>query len=137
MNFTASGNDWNDGTAAAYQVVCSANPVTQGNFAGATPVAATAKPGVAGTRESLAITPPPGAKFCAVRAVDAAGNIGPIPLAASTNNGGVPVGTPSGGLPNTASDQAPAGAALLALILLATGWRSRRVLWASMRGGGR
>jgi hypothetical protein len=134
LTFTAPGNDWNDGTAAAYQVFCSANPVTQDNLASATPVSAgSVKPAASGTKEVVTITPPARARFCAVRGVDGAGNIGPIPLAAATTNGGLPAGTPAAApstLPNTAAEQAPAGAVLLVVLLGGAGWRSRRAMRA-------
>ncbi|MFN2463004.1 MAG: S8 family serine peptidase [Candidatus Dormibacteria bacterium] len=123
LNFTAPGDDWNFGTAAAYRLACSASPITQDNFAAATPVdISSVKPSLAGTRESVTITPPPGAAYCAIRGVDAAGNIGPIPLAAAAANGGIPAGTPVG-LPNTSKEQAGAG---LVLLLLLTGACLRR-----------
>ncbi|MGI8608475.1 MAG: S8 family serine peptidase [Candidatus Dormibacteria bacterium] len=133
LNFTATGDDWSFGTAAAYDVRCSANAITQDNFAQATPVdLGGAKPAASGTKESISITPPAGAKFCAVRAIDKAGNIGPIPLAAATTNGGIPAGTPGGGggTPNTSSDSGITGGILVILLLTITAWRSR----ARLRG---
>ena len=94
------------------------------------------KPSPGGTKESISITPSPGAKYCAVRAIDKAGNIGPIPLAAATTNGGIPAGTTPGGsgLPNTATgDQGAAGAILLLVLVAAIGWRSRAALRGSFR----
>ncbi|HEY8740218.1 MAG TPA: S8 family serine peptidase [Candidatus Dormibacteraeota bacterium] len=132
LTFTAPGDDWNSGTAAAYDVRCSPNPITQQNFGQATPVdLGGAVPGANGTKESIAFTPPAGAVYCAVRAVDKAGNIGPIPLAAATTNGGIPAGaTPSGGngLPRTSREPAGAGGLVLAMILLLTAWRGRPLL---------
>jgi hypothetical protein len=144
LNFTAPGDDWNYGTAAAYDVRCSSTPITQSNFYQATPVdLGGVKPSPGGTKESISITPSPGAKYCAVRAIDKAGNIGPIPLAAATTNGGIPAGTtpiPAGttpggsGLPNTATgDQGAAGAILLLVLVAAIGWRSRAALRGSFR----
>ncbi|GAC1331113.1 MAG: hypothetical protein NVSMB17_08940 [Candidatus Dormibacteria bacterium] len=133
--FTAPGDDWNSGTAAAYDLRCSSSPITQANFAQATAVnLGGVKPAAAGARESLSFSPPSGAGFCALRAIDRAGNIGPIPLSASTTNGGLPVGMPGGGLPNTGRE-APVELFLLVALLGTVAWRARRVIVALMEGG--
>ena len=129
LSFSAPGDDWNSGTAATYDARCSNSPITQANFAQATPVdLGGAKPGAAGSKESISFTPPPAAQYCAVRAVDGAGNIGPIPLAATTSNGGTPAGSNPTTLPNTARDSTGAGGIVLLLLLLATAWRGRAAL---------
>ncbi|MGA9725761.1 MAG: hypothetical protein WBQ86_25130 [Candidatus Binatus sp.] len=80
LGFTAVGDDWKSGTAASYQVFASANPITQENVGSATPVPVTAVPQPAGSREMLVVPHLPGTSFYAVRAVDHAGNIGPLPI---------------------------------------------------------
>ncbi|MDQ6746823.1 MAG: hypothetical protein M3010_01760, partial [Candidatus Dormibacteraeota bacterium] len=133
LEFTAPGDDWNSGTAASYDVRCSPDPVIQSNFAQATPVdIGGARPGAAGTKESLSFTPPAGARYCAVRAIDKAGNIGPLPLAAGASNGGTPDGVPGGTnrtiLPNTSADSAGAGGLIIVVALTAMLWRGRSAL---------
>jgi hypothetical protein len=131
LAFTAPGDDWNSGTAAAYEVRCATTAITQANFGAATPVDLGAiKPAAAGTRESIAFTPPAGAQFCAARAVDAAGNIGPIPLASATSNGGTPAGSNPRTLPNTSRDAGGTGGMVLLVILVVAAWRARRALMA-------
>jgi hypothetical protein len=109
LAFTAPGDDWNWGTAASYQVFRFSQPITQDNIGQATPVSVSQKPQVAGTHE--VIDPPhvDGQPFYAVRAIDAAGNIGPVQVLAGTNASlnpnphGSPVTVaPGSGLPNTA-----------------------------------
>ena len=77
LDFTAPGDDGDCGTATTYEIRASATPISRLNFDLATPVA-TGPPGPAGTAESRTFEPPPGALFFAVRAVDEAGNAGPI-----------------------------------------------------------
>ncbi|MHB8509745.1 MAG: S8 family serine peptidase [Candidatus Dormibacteria bacterium] len=132
LNFTAPGDDWNSGTASAYEARCSPNPITQANFAQATAVdLGGAKPQVAGSKESISFIPAAGSQYCVVRAVDAAGNIGPIPLGAATSSdGGQPPSNPPA-LPNTAGDRS--GIMLLLFLLLAATWHAAR---APRRGTG-
>ncbi|MFI5351459.1 MAG: hypothetical protein ACHQZS_00720 [Candidatus Binatales bacterium] len=82
LQFTAVGDDWKSGTAASYQVFAAAAPITQGNVASATTIAVTATPQPSGSKESILVTPIAGLSFYAVRAIDKAGNIGPLPLVA-------------------------------------------------------
>jgi len=82
LQFTAVGDDWKSGTAASYQVFAAAAPITQGNVASATAIAVTATPKPSGSRESILVTAIAGLSFYAVRAIDKAGNIGPLPLVA-------------------------------------------------------
>ena len=134
LSFSAPGDDWNYGTAAAYDVRCSANPITQDNFGQATPVdLGGVKPAAGGTKESIVITPPAGARYCAVRAIDKAGNIGPVPVASGTSNGGTPAGaipaaSGPGSLPNTSQGATATGAlvGLLAGVLLTLGTLASR-----------
>ncbi len=82
LQFTAVGDDWKSGRAASYQAFAAAAPITQGNVASATAIAISAKPKSAGSKESILVTPIAGLGFYAVRAIDKAGNIGPLPLRA-------------------------------------------------------
>ena len=82
LKFTAVGDDWKSGRAASYQVFAASAPITQGNVASATPIPVSAKPKPAGAKESILVTPIAGLGFYAVRAIDKAGNIGPLPLQA-------------------------------------------------------
>jgi hypothetical protein len=75
LSFTAPGADLLCGTATRYQVVTSGTPITPQNFASAKPLAGAPTPAAAGTRQSFAL--PPGAEsYVAIRAVNAAGNVG-------------------------------------------------------------
>jgi len=76
LTFTAPGYDWNNGTAAKYELRRSSQPITQDNFASASAVDAGRAPKVAGSRETLTIPHVAGMGFYAIRAIDAAGNIG-------------------------------------------------------------
>jgi hypothetical protein len=132
LHFTAPGDDWNFGTATAYQVRRSDHPINQSNFAAATPVDPGQAPKTAGSAESLTVPHVAGTVYYAIRAVDDAGNIGPVPVAAATSNGGIPAGGGPGTLPNTAAGTSglTAMVALLLGALLAragTGWLRRRV----------
>jgi hypothetical protein len=63
------------GTATRYEVVTSSKPITPRNFAAATPLSGAPKPAVAGRRQRFTL--PAGAKrYVAIRAVNAAGNVG-------------------------------------------------------------
>jgi hypothetical protein len=83
FTFTAVGDDGRCGTATTYELRGSPLPITEANFASATPIAAPA-PAAAGESESIGFTPPPGAIFYALRAVDEAGNAGPITASGPT-----------------------------------------------------
>ncbi len=78
LKFTAVGDDWKSGQAAAYQVFAASNPITQSTLASATQIAVSSKPKPAGSAESIAVPHRAGLSFYAIRAIDAAGNIGPI-----------------------------------------------------------
>jgi hypothetical protein len=134
LGFTAPGDDWNSGTAAHYQVRRASSPITQASWAAAADVPVTATPQAAGSHESLTVPHSNGQNFYAVRAVDAAGNIGPVRLLgedgtlAGETEGAATVASLST-LPNTAT---PTGAlpatalALLALVGLPVAVRRRR-----------
>ena len=76
LSFTAPGNDWMIGTAAAYDVRYSSQPITPENFASAQSLSGVPAPAPAGTAERFRVTVPSTASYVAVRAVDAAGNLG-------------------------------------------------------------
>jgi hypothetical protein len=63
------------GAAASYEIVTSASQITPQNFAQATALSGAPIPAAAGTAQSYAL--PKGAlRYVAIRAIDAAGNIG-------------------------------------------------------------
>ena len=75
LTWTAPGSDYQVGKAARYDIRVSSSPISESGFWQAHEVAGAPTPGPAGTRESLALTPPrPGRLFVAVRTLDAAGN---------------------------------------------------------------
>jgi hypothetical protein len=80
LSFTAVGDDWKSGTAASYQVFASAKPITQSNINSAKEIVVSAIPQVSGSHEMISVTHMKGVKHYAVRAIDHAGNIGPLPL---------------------------------------------------------
>jgi hypothetical protein len=75
MSFDAPGGDLLCGTALRYQVVTSSSPITAGNFAQARALSGAPQPAGAGTRQSFAV-PAGAARYVAIRALDAAGNVG-------------------------------------------------------------
>jgi hypothetical protein len=75
LSFAAPGADLLCGTATRYEVVTSKRPITPENFAAAKPLAGAPAPAAAGTHQSYSL--PAGAeRYIAIRAVNAAGNIG-------------------------------------------------------------
>ena len=79
LNWQASGDDGNDGTATTYDLRYSTNPINESNFSNATTVAVDA-PQLAGTNESKTIS---GLNcnttyYFAIRVVDEAGNTSPL-----------------------------------------------------------
>lgn len=80
LSFTDVGDDWKCGTAASYQLFASSSPITQDTIGQATPIPLTATPGAAGTRETLTIPASQDLGHLAIRAVDRAGNIGPVTM---------------------------------------------------------
>jgi hypothetical protein len=75
LTWTAPGGDLMCGTAASYEIVTSASPITPQNFAGATPLAGAPTPAAAGTTQTYQL-PSARQRYVAIRAVDAAGNVG-------------------------------------------------------------
>jgi hypothetical protein len=80
LSFTAVGDDWKEGTAASYQVFASSKPITQSNINSAQQVGVGTIPQPSGTHEMISVAHVKGVKHYAVRAIDHAGNIGPIPV---------------------------------------------------------
>src|ERR1700722_14115450 len=80
LSFTAVGDDWKSGTAASYQVFASSKPITQSNSNSAKEIVVSEIPQPAGLHEVISVAHVKGVKHYAVRAIDHAGNIGPLPL---------------------------------------------------------
>jgi hypothetical protein len=80
LSFTAVGDDWKSGTAASYQVFASSKPITQSNSNSAIEIAVGAIPQPSGSHEVISVPHTKGVKHYAVRAIDHADNIGPLPL---------------------------------------------------------
>ncbi len=98
LSFTAPGDNWRCGTAASYQLFTSTSPITQGNVAQSRRIAVTMVPHLAGTRETITIPAAQDRGHLAIRAVDAAGNIGPLPRTAAPAAGPVAAVLPVSGL---------------------------------------
>ena len=96
LAWTAPGDDGKCGTAQAYELRASATPITRVNFASATPIAI-APPAAAGSAETRTFTPPAGALFYALRAVDEVGNKGPIASVGALDLRRVRMRRPGGG----------------------------------------
>jgi hypothetical protein len=129
LAFTSTGDDWQVGTPAGYQVFRDDAPLTQDGLAGAERVEVDAAPVAAGGRVELRV-PAGTASSYAVRAVDDAGNLGPVRLRAAAATG--PVTAPSPGrLPATGAE---ALLPLAALALLAAAAVSRRAARAPRAG---
>ncbi|MEZ4399979.1 MAG: lamin tail domain-containing protein [Kofleriaceae bacterium] len=78
LTWTAPGDDGDAGTAAAYDLRWASQPITEANFAAATPVAAPA-PTVAGTTQTTtAEVPAIGTVYFALTARDELGNVSPL-----------------------------------------------------------
>ena len=106
LSFTAVGDDWKCGTAAHYEVRRSASPITQANWDSATDVAVTATPKASGATDAITVPHIDAQQFYAVRAVDVAGNIGPIRVIGDSANPDFgKVGT--GGSPGTSTAVVP------------------------------
>ncbi|HYC55848.1 MAG TPA: hypothetical protein VEL28_13015, partial [Candidatus Binatia bacterium] len=77
LAWAAPGDDGRCGTAAEYELLASDQPITYANAGAATPISLPA-PQAGGSEESTTFEPFPGEKFYALRAVDEAGNRGPL-----------------------------------------------------------
>jgi len=131
LTFTAPGDDWNTGRAAAYQVFAAPQPITQDTVDSARPVAVGLQPGPAGASQQLSVQHQAGLEFYAVRAIDHAGNIGPLPLAFDV---GPPDPLPPGGQTLTSCRSLrrlvihpyhPRGTRVLSAVVLVNGHRLR------------
>jgi subtilisin family serine protease len=89
VRFTATGDDGAAGTAARYDVRVSTAPITEANFASATPLTGKPIPQAAGTLETFKLTglASSTAYYIAVRALDNAANAGPISNVATFTTG--------------------------------------------------
>jgi hypothetical protein len=76
LTFIAPGGDWMSGKAAAYDVRYGSSPIAPSEFASAAAVKGLPAPAAPGTLEHLRLGVPSGATYIAIRATDAAGNIG-------------------------------------------------------------
>ncbi|MFL5821976.1 MAG: hypothetical protein ACJ764_00885 [Solirubrobacteraceae bacterium] len=75
LSFSAPGGDLLCGKAARYELVTSNHPITPANFSRAKSLGGAPAPKTAGTKQTIHL--PAGAKkYVAIRAVDAAGNVG-------------------------------------------------------------
>jgi chitodextrinase len=76
LAWTASGDDYDQGTATSYDLRYSTSPITADNFADATRVAGTPSPKLSGSAESFTVTglSPSTTYWLAIKAVDNAGN---------------------------------------------------------------
>jgi hypothetical protein len=70
IQFTAPGDDWPNGTASSYDLRYSNAPITDGNFASATPVVGEPLPQAAGSHETIEVNLTPGVYFFAIRTRD-------------------------------------------------------------------
>jgi hypothetical protein len=75
LRWIAPGGDEMCGSAASYEIVTSATPITPQSFAQATPLSGAPAPAPAGTAQSFPL-PAGSLRYVAIRAIDEAGNIG-------------------------------------------------------------
>jgi hypothetical protein len=77
LNWTAPGDDWYTGTADHYDVVTSAGAICPQNFDSSQPLGGDPSPAESGSSESYTV-PADARGHVAIRAVDEAGNLGPV-----------------------------------------------------------
>jgi hypothetical protein len=75
LTWTAPGGDLMCGTAASYEIVTSASPITPQNFSSATALAGAPAPTAPGSTQTYSL-PSGTRRYVAIRAVDSAGNVG-------------------------------------------------------------
>ncbi|WP_437282617.1 hypothetical protein WME90_19165 [Sorangium sp. So ce375] len=79
IRFTSPGDDGFDGTPAAYEIRWSLSPLDDGTFSAGKAVSApAAQPGGSPVQAVIDGLPPSSTVFIALRAIDEAGNIGPV-----------------------------------------------------------
>jgi Subtilase family len=74
LSWKAPGDDYACGTAARYEIVTAAHPITPQGFAGATPLRGAPQPKPAGSTQTYTL--PRHQRFVAIRAIDGTGNTG-------------------------------------------------------------
>lgn len=78
LEWTATGDDGMDGTASAYDLRISEEPITEGNFAAATQVS-TGAPLESGSPQQLTVSAAPEATlYAAIKVLDETGNVSPL-----------------------------------------------------------
>ena len=128
LRFTAPGDDWLAGRAAAYEVRVADSPIrTFADWQAATPVPVSAAPGASGAAESVRL--PAGTSAAAVLAVDDAGNrSGFAAVGEGAGAGGVDRRAAGGGtLPATGGDSGAVPLPLLLALAAAAVLLRRRV----------
>lgn len=127
LTFTSPGDDWNAGTPARYQVFGAKSPITQDTVARATALTSTGAVVAAGSTATLTVAAASHYRFVAVRAVDDAGNIGPLRvLGTHVVRGALGSSAPTGSLATTGLPGQLAPIALLLLVAGALTLRLRR-----------
>jgi uncharacterized protein (DUF2141 family) len=142
LSFSSPGDDWRSGTPARYEVFRGSRPLTQDDLATAERVPVEAAAVSAGAPVQLRVPAVDGATY-AVRAVDDAGNLGPVrvraasvtrPVAAPRVDAPVAAPRPSGSrLPATGTEPL---LALVGLVLLGAAGAVRRTARSRGYGGG-
>ncbi len=109
ISWTATGDDWYTGTADHYEIATSEGPICPQNFDSAKPLPDAPDPSAAGAPETYAV--PTGAlDHVAIRAVDDAGNLGPVHDFGLAGSGGAcPGGGGGGGGPGTGANNPGGG----------------------------
>jgi hypothetical protein len=99
LEWKAPGDDWYTGAADHYEIATSSGPICPDNFDSAQPLSDAPSPSVAGDPETYTV-PSDALGHVAVRAVDDAGNLGPVldfDRAGGTTGGACPSGGGGGG----------------------------------------
>ena len=78
LHWTAPGEDAACGQNQAYDLRYSSSPITASNFSQATQATGEPAPQASGSSEQFTLTVPGSARYFAIRAVDDAGNVGPV-----------------------------------------------------------
>ena len=134
LTFTSPGDDWNSGTPTAYQVFGASVPITADTLSRATRLTSTGAPVAAGTRATVTVPNAQHYSYVAVRAVDDAGNLGPLRVVAShavrtALGSSAPTGrSTGGGLAATGLSAALAPTAVGLLVLAGMLGRRRRLV---------